>query len=93
MEKYFGLTDDVPEFVGPEIAVYDAVKGVLEARDSELGKPVIISNRKEIAVRQYCNKARPLMREFSTDDDLLAIDYAILQMILPLLRGHGKGFG
>lgn len=93
MEKYFGRTNDVPEFVGPEITVYDAVKGVLEARDSELGKPVIISNRKEIAIRQYCNKARPLMREFSTDDDLLAIDYAILQMILPLLRGHGKAFG
>lgn len=93
MEKYFGRTDDVPEFVGPEVTVYDAVKGVLEARDSELGKPVIISNRKEIAIRQYCNKARPLMREFSTDDDLLAIDYAILQMILPLLRGHGKSFG
>ena len=33
------------------------------------------------------------MREFSTDDDLLAIDYAILQLILPLLRGHGKSFG
>lgn len=93
MEKYFGRTNDVPEFVGPEITVYESVKGVLEARDSELGKPVIISNRKEIAIRQYCNKARPLMREFSTDDDLLAIDYAILQMILPLLRGHGKSFG
>lgn len=93
MEKYFGRTNDVPEFVGPEIAVYDAVKDVLETRDSTLGKPVIISNRKEIAIRQYCNKARPLMREFSNDDDLLAIDYAILQMILPLLRDHGKSFG
>lgn len=93
MEKFFGLTDDIPEFVGPELTVYDAVKEVLEERNSELGKPVIISNRKEIAIRQYCNKARPLMREFSTDDDLLAIDYAILQLILPLLRGHGKSFG
>ena len=33
------------------------------------------------------------MREVSTDDDLLAIDYAILQLVLPLLRGHGKNFG
>ncbi len=32
------------------------------------------------------------MREFSTDDELLALDYAILQFILPLLRGHGKNF-
>lgn len=93
MEKYFGRTDDIPEFVGPELTIYDEVKAVLEERSSELGKPVIISNRKEIAIRQYCNKARPLMREFSTDDVLLAIDYAILQLILPLLRGHGKSFG
>lgn len=93
MEKLFGRTDDIPEFVGPELTIYDEVKAVLEERNSELGKPVVISNRKEIAIRQYCNKARPLMREFSTDDDLLAIDYAILQMILPLLRGHGKSFG
>ncbi|MBO6224507.1 MAG: ATP-binding protein, partial [Psychrobacter sp.] len=93
MEKYFGRTNDIPEFVGPELDIYDQVKSVLEERNSELGKPIVISNRKEISIRQYCNKARPLMREFSTDDELLAIDYAILQMILPLLRGHGKSFG
>lgn len=93
MEKYFGRTDYIPEFVGPELTIYDEVKAVLSERNSELGKPVIISNRKETAIRQYCNKARPLMREVSTDDDLLAIDYALLQLVLPLLRGHGKSFG
>lgn len=93
MEKYFGITDYIPEFVGPELTIYDEVKAVLSERSSELGKPVIISNRKETAIRQYCNKARPLMREVSTDDDLLAIDYALLQLVLPLLRGHGKSFG
>lgn len=93
MEKFFGRTDDIPEFVGAELAIYDKVKAILEERNSELGKPVIISNRKEIAIRQYCDKARPLMREFSEDDELLAIDFAILQLILPLLRGHGRSFG
>lgn len=93
MEKYFGRTDDIPEFIGSELTIYDDVKAILEERNNHLGKPVIISNRKEIAIRQYCNKARPLMRECSTDDDFLAIDYAILQFILPLLRGHGKNFG
>lgn len=93
MEKFFGRTDDIPEFVGAELAIYDKVKSILEERNSELGKPVIISNRKEIAIRQYCDKARPLMREFSEDDELLAVDFAILQLILPLLRGHGRSFG
>lgn len=92
MEHYFGKTDKLPEFVKNEQRIYERVKSVLESRDSDLGKPIIISSRKEIAIRQYCNKARPLMRESSTDDELLALDYAILQLVLPLLRGHGKSF-
>lgn len=92
MEQCFGKTEKIPEFVENEKRVYEKVKTVLEERDRELGKPIIISNRKEIAIRQYCNKARPLMREFSTDEELLALDYAVLQLILPLLRGHGKNF-
>lgn len=93
MEKYFGVTDYIPEFVGPELEIYDEVKSILSERNNDLGKPISISNRKEMAIRQYCNKARPLMREVSTDDDLLAIDYALLQLVLPLVRGHGKSFG
>lgn len=92
MEQYFGKADKLPEFVKNEQRIYERVKTVIESRNSDLGKPIIISSRKEIAIRHYCNKARPLMREFSTDDELLALDYAILQLILPLLRGHGKNF-
>lgn len=94
MEKYFGRTHELldPEFDDNERRVYERIRAVLEIRDNELGKPVLISSRKEIAIRHYCNKARPLMREFSADDELLALDYAVLQLILPLLRGHGKKF-
>lgn len=92
MEYYFGKNDKLPEFIPNEKRIYERVKSVLESRSSDLGKPIIISSRKEIAIRQYCNKARPLMRESSTDDELLALDYAILQLILPLIRGHGKNF-
>lgn len=92
MEHYFGNVEQLPEFIENERRVYDKIKAVLELRDSELGKPVTISGRKEIAIKQYCNKARPLMREYSTDEELLALDYATLQLILPLLRGHGRSF-
>lgn len=94
MEKYFGRTSETldPEFDTNENIVYQRVRTVLELRDNELGKPILISNRKEIAIRHYCSKARPLMREFSADDELLALDYAILQLVLPLLRGHGNKF-
>lgn len=92
MEHYFGKTKDKPEFIENERRVYDNIKKILEARNIDLGKPIIISKRKEEAIKQYCNRARPLMREFSTDDELLALDYAVLQLILPLLRGYGKSF-
>jgi len=92
MEQCFGKTKNTPEFVENEHRIYEKIRKVLEERNSELGKPIIISSRKEIAIRQYCNKARPLMRESSIDDKLSALDYAVLQMILPLLRGHGKNF-
>ncbi|MFC6380268.1 ATP-binding protein [Psychrobacter glacincola] len=92
MEKCFGKTKNRPEFIENEYRIYGKVKKVLEERNGELGKPIIISSRKEIAIKQYCNRARPLMREFSIDDKLSALDYAVLQMILPLLRGHGKNF-
>ena len=93
MEKFFGRTDKTPEFFDDELKVYLRIKAILETVDRELGKPIIISSRKEIAIRQYCNRARPLMRESSTDDRLLALDYAVLQLVLPLLKGHGKNFG
>lgn len=92
MEKCFGKSKNTPEFVENEHRIYEKIRKVLEERNNDLGKPIIISSRKEIAIRQYCNKARPLMREFSIDDKLSAFDYAVLQMILPLLRGHGRTF-
>lgn len=92
LDECFGRIETLPELTDNEQTIYSAVKQVLENRDSSLGKPIIISSRKEIAIRQYCNKARPLMREASSDDDSLALDYAILQLVLPLVRGHGRGF-
>lgn len=91
MESCFGNVGDTPNFES-ENRVYEKIKNILELRDTELGKPITISSRKEIAIRQYCNKARPLMREFSADEELLAFDYATLQLILPLIKGYGKNF-
>ena len=32
------------------------------------------------------------MRAYSDDNDVLALDYAILQLILPQIRGNGQNF-
>lgn len=92
MEYYFGLSENIPEFTDKEKRIFDQIKIILEDKNFEFGKSIQISNRKEIAIRQYCNKARPLMRSYSDDNDIMAIDFAILQLILPQIKGNGKPF-
>ena len=92
MEYYFGAVDYIPELTDKEQRIFDQIKSSLEDRKFDLGKTIQISNRKSIAIHQYCNKARPLMRAYSDDNDVLALDYAVLQLILPQIRGNGKNF-
>lgn len=92
MEYYFGIVDYIPELTAKEQRIFDQIKFILEDKKIEFGKTIQISNRKSIAIHQYCNKARPLMRAYSDDNDVLALDYAILQLILPQIRGNGKNF-
>ncbi len=111
MESLFGNASVLPQFTDTEQQLYQKIKTLLEKRDNELGKPILISNRKEVAIRQYCHKARPLMQAFALGSDfgsssasvsadsvndysaeLLAMDFAVLQFILPLLKGHGQPF-
>lgn len=92
MEYYFGTVDYIPELTDKEQRIFDQIKSILEDKKFEFGKTIQISNRKSIAIRHYCNKARPLMRAYSDDNDVLALDYAVLQLILPQIRGNGKNF-
>ncbi|GAA5009279.1 hypothetical protein GCM10023206_16330 [Acinetobacter puyangensis] len=92
MEQYFGTVDQIPDLTDKEQRIFDQIKSTLEDKTFEYGKSIQISNRKVIAIHQYCNKARPLMRTYSDDNDVLALDYAILQLILPQIRGNGKNF-
>ena len=92
MEYYFGTVNSIPELTDKEQRIFDQIKLILEDKKFEFGKTIQISNRKSIAIRQYCNKARPLMRAYSDDNDVLALDYAVLQLILPQIRGNGKNF-
>lgn len=92
MEYYFGVVDFIPELTDKEQRIFDQIKSILEDKKFDLGKTIQISNRKSIAIHQYCNKARPLMRAYSDDNDVLALDYAVLQLVLPQIRGNGKNF-
>lgn len=89
MDDLFGCNKIVPEFEPEEKKAFEKVRDILRDPNMEKGRPVIISHRKEAIIRQYCEKARAIMRE---ENDYLALDLAILQHVLPQVRGNGPKF-
>lgn len=89
MDELFGKNIITPVFDSREDAAFQRIKKTLTRADMSLGRPVSISPRKEMAILQYCNKARALLGE---DNELGAFDIAVLQHILPLINGNGTKF-
>lgn len=92
LDVLFG-NDSEAEFELEEKEIFEAIKQILQDPNPTDGKPLHISPRKEVAIKQYCYRARSLMSVLSEDnDDLTALDFAILQHILPQVRGNGRKF-
>jgi len=89
MKELFGLTPYTPELDSNERSIYEQIKKILLDNDPNLGRPIAISPRKENAIQQYCAKARILM---NIDYDMMALDFAVQQHILPLIQGNGARF-
>lgn len=90
MELLFGGAIETPQFEVDEESAFVDVYEALKDASSDKGRPVNISQRKVVAMRQYCGKARPIMR--LEGGALMALDLAILQHVLPQIRGHGQKF-
>ena len=88
MNSLFGLAGKTPNFEDLEATAFDDIRDVL-AKVSDKGRPISISQRKTVAIRQYCGRARSIM---SPDGETLALDLAVLQHVLPQVRGHGPKF-
>lgn len=92
LDVLFG-NDSEAEFEPEEKEIFEAIKQILQDPNPVDGKPLHISPRKEVAIKQYCYRARSLMSVLSDDNhDLTALDFAILQHILPQVRGNGRKF-
>jgi MoxR-like ATPase len=89
MEELFGNADTPPQLEPAEMASFHRIKQTLTDSNPDLGRAISISPRKELALRNYCNKARRLMGE---DSDVEALDRAVLQHVLPLIDGTGVRF-
>ena len=89
MEELFGNSKPKPELQSDELAVFELIRNVLRNADPALGLPIQISLRKINAIQQYCAKAGGIM---NIDSGLLALDFAIVQHVLPQVRGTGSAF-
>lgn len=89
MNELFGNDPALPVFEYAEQSVFNRIREILSGTGSVPGRPISISPRKEKAIRQFCGKARGIMNE---DSDYFALDIAVLQHILPLIRGNGIPF-
>lgn len=89
MQELFGNVTNEPELESEENVVFERIRKTLRDSDTSLGRPILISARKIHAIKQYCAKAGGIM---NIDSELLALDLALVQHVLPLVRGNGPGF-
>ena len=61
------------------------IKDVL--MESKAGMPIILSPRKEKAIKEHFRYLEPII-----DDEAGALDFAILQHLLPIISGQGESF-
>ena len=56
-------------------------------KDANGSMPIILSPRKENAIFDHFKYLEPIL-----NDDVMALDFAILQHLLPIISGHGEPF-
>lgn len=81
--------DDKLEISGEVKSIYDAIVAHLKQEH------ILVSPRAEIAIKSYWVVASKLMSKdnYDTDASIVAIDYAIAQKILPMVKGNGEEYG
>ena len=91
MHTLFGIFEEAPELENREKSALEAIGDILSNSTADKGRSIYISQRKINAIRQYCGRARSIMR--SDGKDVTALDWAVMQHILPQVNGHGIKFG
>ena len=89
MDELFGKSKLEPELQSDELEAFELIRNVLRNNDPMHGLPIQISRRKINAIQQYCAKASGIM---NIDSGLIALDLAIVQHVLPQVRGTGSAF-
>ena len=96
LDELFGNTNANLQFDETEESVFNRIISELQSTMRDAGRPIHMSARKENPIRQYCSQGRAVMRHLNIIDednsDLIALDFAVLQFVLPQIRGNGVEF-
>ena len=95
LDELFGSTSAKVEFDDSELLIFRNIQDELNKSDRDLGRPIHLSARKENSIKQYCFQARAIMRHLNLNQDnsdVIALDYAVLQFVLPQIKGNGNKF-
>lgn len=94
LDELFGCLSEA-DFDDLEDEVFRLIQKILSHSNKDLGRPIHLSARKTNAIKQYCSQARAIMRHLhlnQDDSELVALDFAVLQFVLPQIRGNGIKF-
>lgn len=80
-----------PEYNRNEQKILSEIINVLNDEKSDFGKITPISPRKLNSILNYCHVTRTIFFDL-TGNQLLNLDYAILQHVLPLINGQGSKY-
>ncbi|WP_413525489.1 hypothetical protein [Photobacterium phosphoreum] len=70
--------------------VFKSISDCLSSNKPELGQRHIVSHRKIKQIMAYIEVSNSLLIDF---DDLISLDYAVSQYVLPMISGYGDGYG
>jgi len=86
----FGKVPDDEVLTDDEEMTFESIVDILRVEELDLGKPVIVSYRKQKAIRSFVLKMNSYKVAERPQE---ALDLAVIQFLLPTLSGYGEGFG
>lgn len=89
LNTWFDCANGQAQFSTLEETEITKIIRVLQENTPHFGSPIIVSHRKKKAMQKYCYVARRFMGR----TNLIALDYAVTQHLLPLINGYGEKYG
>ena len=72
----------------------NSIEEIMYSDDEKFGQRIVISYRKHQHIIEYLSVVSQIFSNFNDcDAEVLAMDYAVKQFVLPMINGFGEGLG